>query len=134
MLDALKTVVDDAFDAVATDTSGVVVKASCASRMAMRLSWFISLDDIGFFRSVVGFFKVSCRGVFHAIVDDLDVAPVMDDAGVDASSVPGTWETVLNRFARIVAMFFCEHRFWDVGVIAEACLVEILREGFWRFQ
>lgn len=85
----------------------------------MRLSWLISLDDIGFFLIVVVCMRVSCNGIFHAIVEDLDAAPVRGDAGVDASSVPGTLEAVLNFFARIVSMYFCEHCFWNVGAINE---------------
>ena len=87
------------------DCSGVAVRASWASKIAILFSWLISVDDINFFFVARFCFKVSCRGVFHAIVDDLDVVPVRDEAGEAASSFPRTISGLLNFFARIVSMF-----------------------------
>jgi hypothetical protein len=104
----------DAFDEVAMDASVVDLSVICASRIAMRLSWLISFDDIGCFRGSVGFLRVSCNGVFHAMVDDLEVFPVIDDAGVAASSMPGACVD-LNFFARIVLMFLVKTVFGISG-------------------
>ena len=56
------------------------------------------------------------------MMDDLDVAPVRDDAGDDASSLPGI--TAFEKFFdKILAMFFCEYCFWNVGMVAKASCI-----------
>ena len=61
------------------------------------------MDDIGFLIAVFCC-KVSWSGVFHAMVDALDVAPVRDDAGDSALSFPGAVAS-LNFLDKIVSMF-----------------------------
>ena len=78
--------------------------ANWASRMAMRFNWLISFDVIGFFLFAAGCLSVSCSGVFHAMVDDFDVAPVREDAG-DVASALSDVATFLNFFDKIVAMY-----------------------------
>ena len=80
-------------------------------------SWLISFDDNGFCLVAVVFLSVSCRGaVFYAmLVDDLDVAPVNEDAGVDALSFPFVG-VCLNRFERMVAMFLVNTVFGMSGL------------------
>lgn len=49
------------------------------------------------------------------LVDDLDVAPVNNKAGVDASSFPGVF-TCLNLFAKMVSIFLVNTVFGMSGL------------------
>ena len=115
-MDCLDRVDLDALDEVALDGSGLWLMANCASRIAIRLSWLSSFDVIGFILIfiLIFCFSVSCSGVFHAMVDDLDVAPVRDEAGDDASSLPGIF-AFEKFFDKILAMFFVNTVFGMLG-------------------